>query len=223
MTDELCDSPELRKLIKTVWPAEATARAHRIRARDVDLNTLCFEARCVSWALEESRALIDETAVAGMRRYLDETRMIVAAMPATDVGSLGAKLAALGTLVPLASVHGHLTPMIKAALREDLRQIEIANPPNWFCEEEAERAARASADKPRSRRRKAQNRQRSEEPDAMSPSIALEILGLKIDASAAEIRAAHQRFIRFLHPDRGGSTYLAARVNAARDALIQSG
>jgi hypothetical protein len=223
MTDELYDSPELRKLIKTVWPDEATARAHRTRARDVNLDTLCFEARCVFWALEESHTLIDEAAVAGMRRYLDETRMIVAAMPANDVGSLRAKLAALGTLAPLASAHGHLTLMIKAALREDLRKIEIANPPDWFCEEEAERSARANAGRPRSRRRKAQNRQRSDEPGAMTPTIALEILGLKTDASAAEIRAAHQRFIRFLHPDRGGSTYLAARVNAARDALIQSG
>ncbi|SHJ18378.1 hypothetical protein SAMN02745194_01969 [Roseomonas rosea] len=49
---------------------------------------------------------------------------------------------------------------------------------------------------------------------------ALAILGLEEGASEAEIRAAHARLMRSAHPDAGGSDWLAARLNAARDALL---
>jgi hypothetical protein len=220
MCDEAFDTPEFAKLFKTVWPDAATARAHRLRAREPDLNTLCFEARSLAWGLASSRALIDEAARDGLRRYLDETRMIVAAMPAADADQLRVKLAALGALAPLAAAHGHLAVMLKAALREDFHRIDIANRPEWFVEEEAERKARADAGKRRARR-KTRDRRPSEEPDATNPAVALEVLGLSPGASAAEIRSAHRRLIRAVHPDRGGSSYLSARVNAARDALLR--
>ena len=127
MSGELFDSLEFRNLFTTVWPDEATARAHRMRARTLDLSTLCYEACAIAWALDPSRALIDKAAMAGMRGYLDETRMIIAAMPATDADSLRAKLAALGSLDPLVSAHRHLPAMLKAALREDLRRIQLPN------------------------------------------------------------------------------------------------
>jgi hypothetical protein len=55
----------------------------------------------------------------------------------------------------------------------------------------------------------------------MSRSEALEALGLADGASRNEIVSAHRRLIQKLHPDRGGSTYLAALLNRAKDILIK--
>jgi DnaJ-domain-containing protein 1 len=60
----------------------------------------------------------------------------------------------------------------------------------------------------------------SGEPTAMSKEDALRVLGLEAGASEAEIKAAYHRLISSLHPDRGGSGYLAAQVNRARDVLL---
>jgi hypothetical protein len=56
---------------------------------------------------------------------------------------------------------------------------------------------------------------------AMSRREALEILGLAEGASAAEIIHAHRTLMKKFHPDHGGSTALAARVNQAKDVLMQ--
>jgi hypothetical protein len=55
----------------------------------------------------------------------------------------------------------------------------------------------------------------------MSAEEALEVLGLKPGATKAEIRAAHHRLMRASHPDAGGSDWLAARINQARDVLLK--
>ena len=54
----------------------------------------------------------------------------------------------------------------------------------------------------------------------MARSEALQILGLKSGASEAEVKAAHHRLMRAAHPDAGGSDWLAARINQARDVLL---
>ena len=53
----------------------------------------------------------------------------------------------------------------------------------------------------------------------MSAGQALEVLGLKPGATRQAIVDAHRRLIQKLHPDRGGSSYLAAQINRAKDIL----
>jgi DnaJ family protein C protein 19 len=55
---------------------------------------------------------------------------------------------------------------------------------------------------------------------AIRPAEARALLGVGERATLQEIREAHRRLIARVHPDAGGSTELATRVNAARDALI---
>ncbi|MBC55034.1 MAG: molecular chaperone DnaJ [Gammaproteobacteria bacterium] len=57
---------------------------------------------------------------------------------------------------------------------------------------------------------------------AMTETLALEILGLGSDATREEITAAHRRLMQKMHPDRGGSDYLAQRINQARDFLLRN-
>jgi hypothetical protein len=56
---------------------------------------------------------------------------------------------------------------------------------------------------------------------AMSRREALEVLGLAEGAGAADIIRAHRTLMKKFHPDHGGSTTLAARVNQAKDVLMQ--
>jgi hypothetical protein len=51
---------------------------------------------------------------------------------------------------------------------------------------------------------------------------AYKILGLEGNASQEEVVKAHKRLMQRLHPDRGGSDYLAAKINTAKDQLIKS-
>ncbi|HEU6442662.1 MAG TPA: DnaJ domain-containing protein [Microvirga sp.] len=54
----------------------------------------------------------------------------------------------------------------------------------------------------------------------MTKDEAYQILGLQPGASLDEVRHAHRTLIKKLHPDQGGTAYLAARVNQAREVLM---
>src|SRR5690348_2408527 len=73
--------------------------------------------------------------------------------------------------------------------------------------------------------RQSQRQQRPPPPRRgnMTPEEAYQVLGLPPGASEADIRAAHHRLMRTAHPDSGGSDWLAARINMARDVLLGHG
>ncbi|GLS27855.1 J domain-containing protein [Marinibactrum halimedae] len=57
---------------------------------------------------------------------------------------------------------------------------------------------------------------------SMDEAQALDVLGLKPGASEKEIHQAHKRLIQKMHPDRGGSDFLAAQINLAKKVLMEN-
>lgn len=63
-------------------------------------------------------------------------------------------------------------------------------------------------------------RQASAAASPMSREEAFAVLGLKSGASVDDVKTAHKRLMKEFHPDKGGSDYLAAKINAAKDVLL---
>ena len=57
--------------------------------------------------------------------------------------------------------------------------------------------------------------------DEMTEAQALDILGLQAGSGPDDVKDAHRRMMQKVHPDRGGSTYLATKINAAKEFLLK--
>nr|WP_279538403.1 DnaJ domain-containing protein [Pseudomaricurvus alcaniphilus] len=56
----------------------------------------------------------------------------------------------------------------------------------------------------------------------MTRSEALQVLGLSDTAEKQDIIKAHRKLMQKVHPDHGGSDYLAAKINQAKDFLLKA-
>jgi hypothetical protein len=80
--------------------------------------------------------------------------------------------------------------------------------PAWRQDAQADRAGRQSG--------------RTAATGKMTDEEAYQILGLQPGATRDDISRSHRNLMKKLHPDQGGSTYLAARVNEAKDTLLRT-
>jgi len=149
---------------------------------------------------------------------------------------LGAGMLIVGTFLRWRAILGPLNTLFRH-FRPKPRPFEM--PPVWEEEEEAatdpKAVARAAAILEAYVRQTAPNALPAEvrrlgrakrdgddedSADTMAVKEALEVLGLPDGAVIADVHTAHRRLMRMADPDEGGSPYLAAKIDQARDILI---
>jgi hypothetical protein len=123
-------------------------------------------------------------------------------------------------------IHGRILKGVFAGRRlEELKPVELAH--LWrdcrFSDPQSAQIVAAYLDRLHPTWRDDMARQgapSTDEEGRMSREQALEILGLAPGASEDDVRRAHRELMMKLHPDHGGSTYLAAKINEAKDVLL---
>jgi hypothetical protein len=108
---------------------------------------------------------------------------------------------------------GELLTLLADCQREDPRSVALLQTyldrrqPDWRAHVAGERAQEGD--------------QEATSGGVMDEATACSILGLAPGASEEDIKAAHRRLMTKLHPDHGGSSYLAAQLNQAKDFLLR--
>lgn len=101
---------------------------------------------------------------------------------------------------------------------EELREVY-----QTLREEESKRLLEAYVARHRPHLNETQNEANEQaDGDEMSLKRAADILGVNVDASKDEIVGAHRRLMDKLHPDKGGSSYLASELNAAKKVMLDA-
>lgn len=190
------------------------------------LRSLMMIADSAESTLDKARRAIEETAkrevvwpivklLAGeVKRLAWDDRSLAArvaggaAMTALALGGgeAGAGIAALGTAVgvPLWIVFAAGGAFAGAILEEIQRLLAT---------DVADESMKTSSDE--------KSAHRADKSNEMSAEDAYKILGLVLGTGEDEVRRVHHRLLKVVHPDVGGSSYLAAQLNQARDRAIE--
>lgn len=124
---------------------------------------------------------------------------------------------------------GPASPIVEPnaeAMRGDYGQpppdAELARRAAVVLEDYLRHAQRLETDAGRGDRRRPAQRKARGAPMGVPMGVeeAHDVLGLEPGASAEAVRAAHRRLVQMVHPDRGGSNYLAAKINEAKEILL---
>lgn len=119
----------------------------------------------------------------------------------------------VGALLGILAVTGHLniiTAMVAGLIALVPRAMQLAKYVpflNRFYQQTQQSQQQAKTPPPRGKQ-------------TMETDEAMEVLGLKPDYSKQDVIQAHRRMMQKVHPDRGGSDYLAAQINKAKDTLL---
>jgi hypothetical protein len=111
--------------------------AHRVLgavARRRDLRGLASDVFFFSLCLQGRSPRISGAERAGIRHYVDLTRLMIAAVPVQDAGELNLKLSALDPPDPLVAEHVNLRAMLECGARADIQRLKLPNPPKWILE-----------------------------------------------------------------------------------------
>jgi hypothetical protein len=127
---------------------------------------------------------------------------------------LAASVRAIGSLLMLAGAAGLFLAGVYAGALLLLLPLSLLLRPQAAAEAWRRLRDGFAQERPR------EQAQRPNFSNAMTREEACAILGVKLNATDEEIRAAYNRLIRSVHPDRGGSAYLSAQLNQAKAVLL---